>query len=104
MSPIFFFTDTATTEIYTLSLHDALPISAIVEQPPPVPTHRSHRYEKLVGLPVQLPGLTVSVAPSCVVPEIVGVEVFFGAVPVGCTTSVGRETATPEPLLFAAVT
>src|SRR5690606_42107377 len=25
----FFFTETATTEIYTLSLHDALPISAI---------------------------------------------------------------------------
>src|SRR5699024_12687586 len=25
----FFFTDTATTEIYTLSLHDALPISAV---------------------------------------------------------------------------
>src|SRR5256886_5370785 len=27
MSPFFFFNDTATTEIYTLSLHDALPIS-----------------------------------------------------------------------------
>src|SRR3712207_7995300 len=27
---IFFFNDTATTEIYTLSLHDALPISAWV--------------------------------------------------------------------------
>src|SRR3712207_7779076 len=27
---IFFFNDTATTEIYTLSLHDALPIWAIV--------------------------------------------------------------------------
>src|SRR5438270_4095074 len=27
--PIFFFTHTATTEIYTLSLHDALPILAI---------------------------------------------------------------------------
>src|SRR5687767_854115 len=26
-TPIFFFNDTATTEIYTLSLHDALPIS-----------------------------------------------------------------------------
>src|SRR5436190_13898530 len=26
---IFFFNDTATTEIYTLSLHDALPISAL---------------------------------------------------------------------------
>src|SRR3712207_8703935 len=29
MSMMFFFNDTATTEIYTLSLHDALPISAI---------------------------------------------------------------------------
>src|SRR5258708_13094367 len=27
MIPFFFFNDTATTEIYTLSLHDALPIS-----------------------------------------------------------------------------
>src|SRR2546425_9653999 len=27
MSMLFFFNDTATTEIYTLSLHDALPIS-----------------------------------------------------------------------------
>ena len=26
----FFFNDTATTEIYTLSLHDALPISMII--------------------------------------------------------------------------
>src|SRR2546422_2087484 len=31
----FFFNDTATTEIYTLSLHDALPISDhLVERPP----------------------------------------------------------------------
>src|SRR3712207_7082050 len=30
MQCIFFFNDTATTEIYTLSLHDALPISVIV--------------------------------------------------------------------------
>ena len=29
----FFFNDTATTEIYTLSLHDALPISALGEIP-----------------------------------------------------------------------
>src|SRR5437868_12233290 len=27
----FFFTDTATTEIYTLSLHDALPISPVAD-------------------------------------------------------------------------
>src|SRR3712207_6991790 len=34
---LFFFNDTATTEIYTLSLHDALPISprARVGNPPP---------------------------------------------------------------------
>src|SRR5258707_12370377 len=30
-SMMFFFNDTATTEIYTLSLHDALPISAAAE-------------------------------------------------------------------------
>src|SRR2546430_16476067 len=29
-STFFFFNDTATTEIYTLSLHDALPISIVV--------------------------------------------------------------------------
>src|SRR5687767_15857461 len=32
-SMFFFFNDTATTEIYTLSLHDALPISDVVRQP-----------------------------------------------------------------------
>src|SRR3712207_7087158 len=32
---IFFFNDTATTEIYTLSLHDALPISAPRLRAPP---------------------------------------------------------------------
>src|SRR5438552_17908691 len=31
-SAVFFFNDTATTEIYTLSLHDALPISAREER------------------------------------------------------------------------
>src|SRR3989442_1278806 len=30
---LFFFNDTATTEIYTLSLHDALPISSIAIDP-----------------------------------------------------------------------
>src|SRR3972149_10460407 len=31
----FFFNDTATTEIYTLSLHDALPICGLPQQPEP---------------------------------------------------------------------
>src|SRR2546429_7316800 len=36
MLTIFFFNDTATTEIYTLSLHDALPISSSAQ---PVPLY-----------------------------------------------------------------
>src|SRR2546422_11722065 len=36
----FFFNDTATTEIYTLSLHDALPISALA--------HRGNRHQPVV--------------------------------------------------------
>src|SRR2546426_5484302 len=49
----FFFNDTATTEIYTLSLHDALPISYRVTRPAPRapcpsvdPTHRPGRSEE----------------------------------------------------------
>src|SRR5258708_22237618 len=38
-SLFFFFNDTATTEIYTLSLHDALPICLRVEHA----RHRGHR-------------------------------------------------------------
>src|SRR2546429_8584801 len=39
---IFFFNDTATTEIYTLSLHDALPIWILPFEPYPVCGQRSH--------------------------------------------------------------
>src|SRR5256885_4842076 len=38
----FFFNDTATTEIYTLSLHDALPISKDRGQPFQFPLGRGH--------------------------------------------------------------
>src|SRR2546430_16273947 len=45
---LFFFNDTATTEIYTLSLHDALPIS-----PNGVPTSLIHSFmhghQKILG-------------------------------------------------------
>src|SRR2546427_8797778 len=43
----FFFNDTATTEIYTLSLHDALPISRSVDLHLRVVLVRSVRGEKL---------------------------------------------------------
>src|ERR1039458_2927802 len=39
----FFFNDTATTEIYTLSLHDALPISEGPEPPDRVRHHLAER-------------------------------------------------------------
>src|SRR2546430_12793970 len=39
----FFFNDTATTEIYPLSLHDALPISRARRPPPPAPAPRRDR-------------------------------------------------------------
>src|SRR5476649_2285933 len=41
MPAIFFFNDTATTEIYTLSLHDALPISSELPWLPPLGRDRS---------------------------------------------------------------
>src|SRR3712207_7117763 len=42
---LFFFNDTATTEIYTLSLHDALPISAH-----PAPDSPDHHEARRVGV------------------------------------------------------
>src|SRR3712207_7813067 len=41
---LFFFNDTATTEIYTLSLHDALPISGRAQplRGHPAPAHAGH--------------------------------------------------------------
>src|SRR2546430_9378646 len=46
MSTIFFFNDTATTEIYTLSLHDALPISSYSDLLP----EPSTRYAEIIRL------------------------------------------------------
>ena len=48
---VFFFNDTATTEIYTLSLHDALPISQLLKTArlePLFRNKRSYRSEKPV--------------------------------------------------------
>src|SRR3712207_6475987 len=41
---VFFFKDTATTEIYPLSLHDALPISPISSRPSVPPAPRASRW------------------------------------------------------------
>src|SRR3712207_8265820 len=45
----FFFNDTATTEIYTLSLHDALPISAARSAPPSLRAGKRRRRRTPLG-------------------------------------------------------
>src|SRR3712207_9512503 len=45
----FFFNDTATTEIYTLSLHDALPISSMIVLPSWTPIELRMRRCRIVG-------------------------------------------------------
>src|SRR2546430_11204126 len=45
-NPIFFFNDTATTEIYTLSLHDALPI---LRNPPTRYSSAMNRLGRVIG-------------------------------------------------------
>src|SRR5258708_30455233 len=47
---IFFFNDTATTEIYTLSLHDALPISPHVRCKPGQPQELPRKLQSVPNL------------------------------------------------------
>src|SRR3712207_9192175 len=55
---IFFFNDTATTEIYTLSLHDALPISRRFPEPDEGTCHRP-RDGDTPGMRCELRGVSV---------------------------------------------
>src|SRR5260370_6461686 len=59
-SYVFFFNDTATTEIYTLSLHDALPIS---------PTPAPWPMKKTAPSPACAPQPSIAMAPSCFFPR-----------------------------------
>src|SRR5215203_7258145 len=65
----FFFNDTATTEIYTLSLHDALPILGFADfaseiSPPTEATSFQKRSSKPSWLRFVLPPVTTSKRPS----------------------------------------
>src|SRR2546430_16816482 len=62
LSLFFFFNDTATTEIYTLSLHDALPISCDLgrrQESPPV-------YRRILAKDSKGPGSPYTRRPACV--------------------------------------
>src|SRR6266480_7296539 len=89
LSFFFFFNDTATTEIYTLSLHDALPIYLAFLGMPMLPATLTALYTLLIAflmvsrLPV-FSGKTVRmrVPPEMVLPVFVSV-VFFVALLIG---------------------
>src|SRR5688572_33187721 len=53
----FFFNDTATTEIYTLSLHDALPICDPAGPPPAGDRRSDHDRQRTGGCPLRGPVL-----------------------------------------------
>src|SRR3712207_7633127 len=74
---IFFFNDTATTEIYTLSLHDALPIFC---------THLA----KLALMIVSLVGRTIAGSSSCLPPPMV-TTASSGLKPSTCSASRSEE-------------
>src|SRR2546426_12365821 len=68
----FFFNDTATTEIYTLSLHDALPIWNVngieIENSSQVRAVANETYDNVAGiLVVLLPGLIVKTSSDILV-------------------------------------
>src|SRR3712207_8634418 len=52
----FFFNDTATTEIYTLSLHDALPICRLRRHLLPLPLRRRRSVQRRALRPLPLRG------------------------------------------------
>src|SRR3712207_7099246 len=58
MCIFFFFNDTATTEIYTLSLHDALPISPLAPRNPNISPLRT--WKLMPSTAVKLPNRLVS--------------------------------------------
>src|SRR3712207_4699345 len=76
---VFFFNDTATTEIYTLSLHDALPILGLTAR------QTLLRVEIPLALPAIIAGLriatvtTISIATvaALVLPTGLGAPIFF---------------------------
>src|SRR5918911_4369528 len=79
-SVIFFFNDTATTEIYTLSLHDALPIS-VTGQGTVVPTMGNQgwfEYGGRLGFRVQKGWIVDLFANGTLGPQPVGNTIHGG--------------------------
>ena len=107
---VFFFNDTATTEIYTLSLHDALPIYVEVKLPAPSPKRKFVGVEEPVPPPATLSvpereGVYVSVSPEPTIvraevrPLVVLVDDAIVMVAPVCVCPVGPMPVMPAPAL-----
>src|SRR3954471_15453570 len=72
---VFFFNDTATTEIYTLSLHDALPISDPYAARRPAPARPNRRAGR--RSPVRLPDRSEEHTTELQSPRELGNRFFF---------------------------
>src|SRR5471030_3534602 len=98
-SSFFFFNDTATTEIYTLSLHDALPISRVhcvpaVPRPSGCPCERARwRSEEHTS---ELQSLRHLVCRLLLEKKKKGLAITVGTCVRVCTTS-SRQGMTAEP-------
>src|SRR5690242_21200690 len=71
-SLFFFFNDTATTEIYTLSLHDALPIFTVTLGPLNLPANTPHdKAEQMPPRTLEIPfdGWITAYHPALVRPD-----------------------------------
>jgi len=72
-------------------------------QASPFWSHLLHAYAYPVGLPLQVPFEAVSVAPSCGVPEMLGVAVFAGAACPAAVPAPGPPTSAPTAAATAAI-
>src|SRR3712207_7818093 len=91
---LFFFNDTATTEIYTLSLHDALPIFRVRLRTPRGPAEVVNGLSYTVGR-----GETVAVVGESGSGKSVSVLALLGLLPARVATVTGSERLDGEDLL-----
>src|SRR5215203_538534 len=98
-SSVFFFNYTATTEIYTLSLHDALPISGTVTDAGTLATAlelESDTASPPVGAAPESVTVPVELAPEVTVAGLSPTAVALGPTVTGSRVSVA-DNVTPPP-------
>src|SRR6266487_4990589 len=95
-APVFFFNDTATTEIYTLSLHDALPIWTAFKcrRSPSTRTPRCPRLLDRKSTRLNSSHPSISYAVFCLKKKIRGQPSAIGKTVIGGVTVVAGLTST----------